>query len=77
MMNSLQITMIHQGRVLRSIGTKSKVYLLRDKKQWTYERFDKTSDKNFNKTYAEYKQCELNEKVEKTGKALGNHVISL
>ena len=30
-----------------------------------------------NKTYAEYKQRELNEKGEKTGKALGKHVINL
>ena len=27
--------------------------------------------------YAEYKQLELNEKGEKTGKALGKHVINL
>ena len=30
-----------------------------------------------NKAYAEYKQLELNENSEKTGKALGKHVISL
>ena len=30
-----------------------------------------------NKTYAEYKQRELNEKGEKSGKALGKYVISL
>ena len=34
-------------------------------------------DETINKTYAEYKQCELNENGEKTGKALGNHVINL
>ena len=35
------------------------------------------SDKIINKTYAEYKQRELNEKGEKNGKALGKHVINL
>ena len=30
---------------------------------------EKASDKTINKTYAEYKQRELNEKSEKTGKA--------
>ena len=38
---------------------------------------DKASDKTIRKTYAEYRQREVNEKVEKTGKALGRHVISL
>ena len=38
---------------------------------------DKASDEVINKTYAEYRQCELNEKGEKTGKALGKHVINL
>ena len=34
-------------------------------------------DEAINKTYAEYKQRELNEKSEKTGKTLGKHVINL
>ena len=38
---------------------------------------DKASDETINKTYAEYKQRELNEKGEKTEKALGMHVINL
>ena len=38
---------------------------------------DKASDETINKTYAEYKQRELNEKGEKTGKALGKHVVNL
>ena len=38
---------------------------------------DKVSDETINKTYAEYKQHELNEKYEKTGKALGKHVVKL
>ena len=45
--------------------------------KWTHERVGKTSNKIINKTYAEYKQRELNEKGEKTGKALGKHVINL
>ena len=44
--------------------------------KWTLGMVDKTSDEVINKTYAEYKQCELNEKGEKTGKALGQHVIT-
>ena len=39
--------------------------------KWTHERVDKASDEIINKTYAEYKQRELNEKGEKTGKTLG------
>ena len=38
---------------------------------------DKASDEIINKTNAEYRQRELNEKGEKTGKALGKHVINL
>ena len=45
--------------------------------KWTQEKVGKASDKTINKTYAEYKQRELNEKDEKTGKALGKHVINL
>ena len=37
----------------------------------------KVSDETINKIYVEYRQRELNEKGEKTGKALGKHVISL
>ena len=43
----------------------------------TQEKIDKTSDGGINKTYAEYKQREPNEKDEKTGRALGKHVVSL
>ena len=50
-------------------------YLLGSK--WTQERVDKTSDEIINKTYAEYKQRELNEKGKKTAKELGKHVINL
>ena len=45
--------------------------------KWTHKRVDKASDEIINKMYAEYRQRELNEKGEKTGKALGKHVINL
>ena len=45
--------------------------------KWTHERVDKESDETINKKYVEYKQRELNEKGEKTAKALGKHVINL
>ena len=51
------------------------MYLLGSK--WTHGRIDKASDETINKTYAEHKQRELNEKGEKTGKALGKNVINL
>ena len=38
---------------------------------------DKASNETINKKYAEYKQRELNEKLENTRKALGKHVINL
>ena len=60
---------------LKSIKEKGKTHLLWRK--WTHERVDKANDESINKTYAEYKQHELNEKGEKTGKALGKHVINL
>ena len=60
---------------LKSIKEKGKTHLLWRK--WTHERVDKANDETINKTYAEYKQHELNEKGEKTGKALGKHVINL
>ena len=45
--------------------------------KWTYEMVDKERDETINKTYAEYKRRDLNEKGEKTGKVLGKHVINL
>ena len=45
--------------------------------KWTHERVDKASNEIINKTYAEYKQRELNKKDKKTGRALGKHVINL
>ena len=59
---------------LKSVIDKGKEHFLG---KWTHERVDKTNDETINKKYAEYKQRELNEKGEKTGKALGKHVINL
>ena len=60
---------------LMNIISNGKTYLLGSK--WTQEKVDKTSDETINKTHAEYKLHELNEKGEKTGKALGKQVINL
>ena len=60
---------------LKSVIDRGKTHLLGHK--WTHERVDKASDEAISKTYAEYKQRELNEKGEKTGKVLGKHVINL
>ena len=66
----------HKNReCLKSAIGSGKAYLLGSK--WTHERVDKASDETINKTYAEYKQRELNKKGEKTGKTLGKHVINL
>ena len=60
---------------LRGTIGKGKGYLLGSK--WTHERVDKARDETINKKYAKYIQHELNEKGEKTGKAIGKHVINL
>lgn len=57
-----------QRQYLKSAASKGKVLL--GKKEWKHERIGKASDKTINKIYAEYKQCELNEKGEKTEKSL-------
>ena len=49
----------------------SKGELLSGKKQWTHRRIDKASGQFINKADAKYKQYDLNEKGEKTGKAFG------
>ena len=65
----------HKKRECCSVIDKGKGHLLGHK--WTHERVDKASDETINKRYAKYKQRELKEKGEKTGKALGKHVIYL
>ena len=64
-----------KGECLKSVIDKGKVHLFGHK--WTHERVDKASDETINKTYAGYRQCELNEKGEETGRAFGKHVINL
>ena len=61
---------------LKGIMNRGKAYLLGSSKQ-TYKKVDKASDETINKTYAEYKQRELNEKGEKTGETLFKHAINL
>ena len=46
-------------------GAINKDKVLGDKKQWTHEEVDKANYKTIDKTYAEYKQRKLNEKVKK------------
>ena len=60
---------------LKSVLDKGNGHLLGHK--WTHGRVGKASDETIIKKYAEYKQRELNEKGENTGKALGKHVINL
>ena len=64
-----------KGERLKSAISKGKV--LGGKKQWTHERIDKASSETTNKTYTEYKQRELNQKGEKTGKPFDKHSIKL
>ena len=59
---------------LKSVIEKGKAHLLG---KWTHERVEKASDETINKKYTEYNQRELNEKGEKTGKALGKHINNL
>ena len=48
-----------------------------NKQQHKTKAHKKATNKIINKTYAEYKQRELNRKGEKMGRALGKHAISL
>ena len=59
---------------LKSVIDKGNGHLLG---KWTHEKVDKASDEIINKKYTEYKQREITEKGEKTGKVLGKHVINL
>ena len=51
---------------LKSIVDKGKL-----EHKWTHRRVDRASDEIINKTYAEYKQRELNEKDKKNWNGLG------
>ena len=60
---------------LKDVISMDKAHLLGHK--LTYERVDKARDETINKAYALYKQRDMKEKGEKTGKALVKHVINL
>ena len=60
---------------LKSVIGSGKGYLLGRK--CAQEQVNKASDETINKMHDAYKQCELNEKGERTGKALGKHEINL
>ena len=60
---------------LKTVLGRGKTYLLGGKQ--TKEKVDKASDEIINKTCVEYKQRELNEKSQKTGKTFDKHVINL
>ena len=59
---------------LKSVVDRGKSHSLGHK--WAHGKVDKASNKIINKTYAEYRQRELNKKGEKTEKILGKHVIN-
>ena len=61
------IELINQGKAHRLPG----------KSTWTVKRLDKASDGVIEKLFNENKQKELQEKGEKTGKAIGKQVIKL
>ena len=73
--------LIHQRKLLSSIKKRECLKSLIGRGElghkWTHKRVDKARDEIINKTYAEYRQRELNEKGEKTGKTLGKRVINL
>ena len=62
---------------LKCAISKGKVCLLGGKQKLTQKSIGKSRGKVVNKTFAEYKQCKLNKKLEKLGRALRKHVNSL
>ena len=68
-----------KGACLQFASNEEKVYLPVDgKKKWPYERTDKANNKIITEAMLNsYNQCKLNEKGDKTGKALGRRVIGL
>ena len=69
--------LIHQRKVLSNIKNEKNINKGTSGDKLTHKRVDKANDEIINKTYAEYRQDELNEKGERTGKSLGKHVINL
>ena len=62
---------------LKDAINQGKAYLLGGKKPWTFERIDSLKDEAVNKIYCEFKQCEIQQQAQATGKAVGKHVINL
>ena len=62
---------------LKDAINQGKAHLLGGKKPWTFKRIDSMNDEDIDKIYCEYKQCEIQQKAEATGKAVGKHVINL
>ena len=47
------------------------------RKKWTIERIDKATDKQIDNIWSKYKQEENEQKADKTGKAVGTHIVNL
>ena len=62
---------------LKDAISQGKAYLLGGKKPWTFERIDAMNDEAVNKIYCEFKQRDIQQKAQATGKAVGKHVINL
>ena len=48
-----------------------------NRKKWTIERIDKATDKQMENIWSKYKQEENKHKEDKTGKAVGTHIVNL
>ena len=48
-----------------------------NRKKWTIERIDKATDKQIDNLWNKYKQEENKQKADKTGKAVGTHIVNL
>ena len=62
---------------LKDVINQGKAHLLPGKKKWSLSRLDKSSDEVIDKLYDDYTQAELQYKAEKTGKAVGKHIVNL
>ena len=62
---------------LKDVINGGKAHLLPGKKKWSLSRLDKSSDEVIDKLYDDYTQAKLQYKAEKTGKAVGKHIVNL
>ena len=67
-----------RGELKKIIG-QSDAHLLNgnNRKKWTIERIDKATDKQIDNIWSKYKQEENKQKVDKTAKAVGTHIVNL